>query len=364
MDAAITRRGLLPEPDPATHFPHDSELAPLDRLGSDLPSLLQDTGFRQFVRGLTLPSWRDDLITAENLPYLRLYYVRLGFLASAYVNQVGAGAGDAPAARTSRCRSATSARGWSGRRSSATTATPCTTGSGSTPPARSRWATSTRSRTSSISTTSTGSSWSTSRSRPWRPTSARGDPRSAPRRRSADDRTRRCGGSSPGGLGAGGGARGGSPRRWTRRSTTRRSAPTSASSRGWSTRAWTGQPMNFRGETGAQSSIMPTLVALAEDPAPPVDADRPPGRHAAVHAGGAPGLARTRSRRCPPVKPLADKAIFNDVLEAMASFREVHYGWAELYIHRHVHDPRGTGGTPYRRWLQQLIEETRAHKIG
>ena len=61
--------------------------------------------------------------------------------------------------------------------------------------------------------------------------------------------------------------------------------------------------------------------------------------------------------------PLADKAIFNDVLEAMATFREVHYGWAQQYIERHVADPRGTGGTPYAQWLKQLIDETRAAKI-
>ena len=57
------------------------------------------------------------------------------------------------------------------------------------------------------------------------------------------------------------------------------------------------------------------------------------------------------------------QAIFNDVLEAMATFREVHYGWAQQYIERHVADPRGTGGTPYSQWLKQLIDETRAAKI-
>ena len=47
---------------------------------------------------------------------LRLYYVRLGFLASAYINQVG----QEPATLcrgTSPCRSATPARGSAGRRS-------------------------------------------------------------------------------------------------------------------------------------------------------------------------------------------------------------------------------------------------------
>ena len=51
------------------------------------------------------------------------------------------------------------------------------------------------------------------------------------------------------------------------------------------------------------------------------------------------------------------------VLEAMATFREMHFGYAHEYINKRVADPRGTGGTPYMQWLAQLIEETRAHKI-
>jgi indoleamine 2,3-dioxygenase len=65
----------------------------------------------------------------------------------------------------------------------------------------------------------------------------------------------------------------------------------------------------------------------------------------------------------PDLRPWAEKEPFNEVLEAMATFRDVHYGWAHEYINRHVADPRGTGGTPYMQWLGQLIEETRAAKI-
>jgi indoleamine 2,3-dioxygenase len=64
----------------------------------------------------------------------------------------------------------------------------------------------------------------------------------------------------------------------------------------------------------------------------------------------------------PDPRPLADKETYNDVLEAMATFRQVHYGWAQEYINRHVSDPRGTGGTPYMQWLEELIRETRAAK--
>ena len=66
-------------------------------------------------------------------------------------------------------------------------------------------------------------------------------------------------------------------------------------------------------------------------------------------------------QRCRDPRPLAEKDAYNDVLEAMATFREVHFGWADEYIHQRVADPRGTGGTPYMQWLQQLIDETRGH---
>ena len=121
-------------------------------------------------------------------------------------------------------------------------------------------------------------------------------------------------------------------------------------------------PMDFRGETGAQSSIMPTLVALMKIPHQPslltnhlADMQNfMPREHREI-------IAEVQNLR--DLRPLADKELYNEVLEAMAVFREVHYGWAEEYINRRVADPRGTGGTPYMQWLGQLIAETRAHKI-
>lgn len=35
-------------------------------------------------------------------------------------------------------------------------------------------------------------------------------------------------------------------------------------------------------------------------------------------------------------------------------------GWAQRYVQDWVDDPRGTGGTPYRAWLRQLIDDTPA----
>jgi indoleamine 2,3-dioxygenase len=83
------KRGFLPAKDPLTEFPRGSEFSVLDQIGRDLPSLLHDDAFRQYARTLKIPQWPKGHVDPENLPALRLYYVRVGFLASAYVNQVG-----------------------------------------------------------------------------------------------------------------------------------------------------------------------------------------------------------------------------------------------------------------------------------
>jgi indoleamine 2,3-dioxygenase len=119
-------------------------------------------------------------------------------------------------------------------------------------------------------------------------------------------------------------------------------------------------PVSYRGETGAQSSVMPTLVAFMKIPHQPsmlmdhlADMRRfMPHEHR---------LLLDQIAALPDPRPLASREPYNRVLEAMAVFREVHFGWADLYIHQRVADPRGTGGTPYRQWLQQLIDETRRH---
>src|SRR4051812_24305654 len=89
MNLVFTRRGFLPEHDPLRSFAPGSELAALDELGHDLPSLLHDPGCRTYLLERTIPPLPADWTKANALAELRLYYVRLGFLASAYVNQVG-----------------------------------------------------------------------------------------------------------------------------------------------------------------------------------------------------------------------------------------------------------------------------------
>src|SRR5262249_39228451 len=88
MDPVFERRGFLPAEDPAQHLTLPG-LSVLDDIGSTLPELLEDPGFRKYVRGLQIPEWPDNVLNEETLPQLRLYYIRVGFLASAYVNQIG-----------------------------------------------------------------------------------------------------------------------------------------------------------------------------------------------------------------------------------------------------------------------------------
>jgi indoleamine 2,3-dioxygenase len=62
----------------------------LDEVGRDLPSLLEDRGFRSYARELVIPLWPTKTqVQSDELAVLRLYYLRVGFLASAYVNQIG-----------------------------------------------------------------------------------------------------------------------------------------------------------------------------------------------------------------------------------------------------------------------------------
>src|SRR5229473_3647792 len=89
IDATFRTRGFLPKEDPLTGFPSNSRFTVLDEIGRDLPSLLHDRKFRSYARTLKSPLWPEDRARSEDMPGLRLYYVRVGFLASAYVNQVG-----------------------------------------------------------------------------------------------------------------------------------------------------------------------------------------------------------------------------------------------------------------------------------
>src|SRR5215471_693184 len=83
--------------------------------------------------------------------------------------------------------------------------------------------------------------------------------------------------------------------------------------------------MNFRGETGAQSSVMPTLVAFMKIPHKPSVLTN----HLADMRNYMPAEHRRvieAVEAMPGVRQIADKQAFNAILDAMAEFRSIHHG--------------------------------------
>lgn len=363
MDAIFTRRGFLPEPDPVTHFPYDSELSRLDEIGRDLPSLLEDKGFRAYARSLKLPDWPSGRVTAEQLPYLRLYYIRLGFLASAYINQV-----PLPPESTLPRNIAVPLR----NACRLLNRPPILSYDGY---ALYNWKRFDPNGPIALGNIDTIQNFVHMYDEHWfilvhvEIEAAAAQIYAAIERMKPALLAGRRGAEIDRSLAEIGKAV------WKQVEVIRR-IPEKMDPhlyfktfrpyiRFFENVVYEGvesAPMSFRGETGAQSSIQPTLVAFLKIPHQPSLLTN----HLADMRQFMPAEHRKlieEIEALPPVKPLASKDVFNDALEAIATFREVHFGWAELYIHRHVQDPRGTGGTPYRQWLQQLIDETRKHQI-
>jgi indoleamine 2,3-dioxygenase len=138
-----------------------------------------------------------------------------------------------------------------------------------------------------------------------------------------------------------------------------------------------GLGQRFRGETGAQSAIVPALDAVlgiehADDPLRPYllemrDYMTPEQRAflAAVEAGPAlrPFL-RSRSTGAVEAVELYDRCV-----AALAAFRGQHLDYADRYIHRQAPSgpdnptDRGTAGTPFMAYLRKHLEETLAHRL-
>lgn len=143
--------------------------------------------------------------------------------------------------------------------------------------------------------------------------------------------------------------------------------------------AYAGQPQQFRGETGAQSSIVPCLdaglgVSHAPDPLtvylqemreymPPQHRTFLSAIEQSTNEKNRPLLsAYIRDRRSDNPNLWRSYCTCVDLL---AQFREIHVGYADSYIHRqhqiHASNPSavGTGGTPFMAYLQKHLDETR-----
>ncbi len=359
-------KGFLPEADPFTAFPPGSDFAVLDEIGRDLPSLLHDRGFRKYARTLNLPLWPNNRARPEDLPALRLYYVRAGFLASAYINQVG----EPPATKLPANLAVPLYHACQLLRR---------------PPILSydgyalyNWKRFRKDGPIALGNIDTIQNFVHLYDEHWFILVHVEIEAIAARILDAIARVEIA-------LAQGTGDSI-DPFLWEIAGAIRdqvgvlRRIPEHMDSavyyrtfrpyiRFFENVSYEGiEPeagtlsMNFRGETGAQSSIMPTLVAFMKIPHKPSMLTN----HLVDMRNYMPFEHRMlieRVEAMPAIRGLSGKEPFNAILDAIAEFRSVHYGWAQEYINRWTADPRGTGGTPYMQWLGQLIQETRSFKI-
>jgi indoleamine 2,3-dioxygenase len=361
MDKAFFERGFLPEQDPLTTFPCGSPLSALDEIGRDLPSLLEDSNFRAYARRLSLPPCPDDLGSQRTLPQLHLYYVRVGFLASAYINQVGQPRATqlpenlaVPLCRVCALLGRPPILSYDGY-------------------ALYNWKRFDPQGPIALGNIETLQNFVHLYDEHWFILVHVAIEAMAARILAAIARAMKAfDGRDIDAVNAALVETASSvreqvavlqrlPEKMDPSLYHRTFRPYIRFFENVIYEGVSRGPMNFRGETGAQSSVMPALVALMKIPHRPsaltdhlADMRRfMPRPHAEVIA---------EIEGMPSIRDVADPAAFNDVLEQMAAFRETHYKWAHEYINRWTDDPRGTGGTPYMSWLKQLIDETRAHK--
>jgi len=139
--------------------------------------------------------------------------------------------------------------------------------------------------------------------------------------------------------------------------------------------AYGGRPQTFRGETGAQSSIVPALDAMLgvghkEDVLSTYLREMrtymPPAHRAFIEA-----LEGRVS-----VRPFAQRAgrkaltsAYNACVEALENFRSLHFEYASTYIFQQAQtdakNPHavGTGGTPFMDYLKKHCDETGQNRL-
>lgn len=139
--------------------------------------------------------------------------------------------------------------------------------------------------------------------------------------------------------------------------------------------AYGGKPQAFRGQTGSQSSIVPTMDALmqvghADDPLKTyldeLHIYRPPGHRRFIDD------VRVQSTLRDFVMAKNQPALteaYNAIIQAVADFRSRHLEYAASYIHKQGktsagNDPDvGTGGTPFMKYLKKHRDETKARLL-
>ena len=364
MQDSFATRGFLPAQDPLTHFDPESKFSLLDEVGRDLPSRLLEPDFRRFAELLTIPDWPDEHLSVDTLPELRLYFVRLAFLASAYVNQVGQPAISSlpanlavPLTRVANLLSVPPILNYAGY-------------------ALYNWKRYDKKQGVVLGNIDTIQNFVHLYDEHWfilihveieaqasvilaavEALHAENSSAGKISEEMVNTQLQLIAACLVQLL------------RVLKRIPERMSPHLYFKVfrpyiRFFEKVKFLGvkqQPMNYRGETGAQSSIMPVLVSLLKieheqsilvDHLQEIRQHMPPQHRLFIE----------NTSYLPDLKPDAEPRLFDQVLELIAQFREVHFEWAQEYIHKHVKDDRGTGGTPFMRWLKQLIDETRERK--
>ncbi|MBF2009441.1 MAG: hypothetical protein IGS49_29445 [Chlorogloeopsis fritschii C42_A2020_084] len=139
---------------------------------------------------------------------------------------------------------------------------------------------------------------------------------------------------------------------------------------------WGEKPQQFRGETGAQSSIVPTMDALFNishehdllwEFLMEMRNYMPPKHRAFMEEverrSTLRDFVRNNMNQVPKLRDL-----YNDCVSLIEKFRTQHLEFANRYIHQQTakfsNDTKiGTGGTPFMRYLQKHRDESRRHLL-
>jgi len=133
--------------------------------------------------------------------------------------------------------------------------------------------------------------------------------------------------------------------------------------------AFDGDPQSFRGGSGAQSCVLPSIdAALGVDHQSTVLLEKlldirtymPDAHRSVVDAFEAgPDVRAYVSERSESDLTAA----FNDCVDRLQGFRSVHFGQVIQYIRARTDDTTGTGGTDYMEFLGQMESETTDHRL-
>jgi indoleamine 2,3-dioxygenase len=139
--------------------------------------------------------------------------------------------------------------------------------------------------------------------------------------------------------------------------------------------AYAGRPRQFRGETGAQSAIVPALDAalgvghrndMLRTYLMEMRDYMPPAHRAFIESLEARTCVRPFVRSCGRAQ-LTD--VYNDCIGGLERFRTLHLEYAGRYIFRQAEtdakNPHavGTGGTPFMPYLTKHRDETGKHRL-